>query len=67
VLTVRGRVSTFHERQLTWITLCDLAGMEEFVDRVEVAEPVPTPHAEAQQPVRATLDAAQQKQTKVDP
>jgi hypothetical protein len=38
VLTIRGRVSTFHERQLAWITLCDLAGIEEFVDRIEVVE-----------------------------
>ncbi|HEV3003580.1 MAG TPA: hypothetical protein VGX78_03930 [Pirellulales bacterium] len=37
VFTVRGRVSTFHERQMAWIVLCDLAGVEEFVDRVEVA------------------------------
>jgi hypothetical protein len=36
VLTVRGRVATFHERQMAWIALCDLAGVEEFVDRVEV-------------------------------
>jgi hypothetical protein len=39
VFTVRGRVSTFHERQMAWIVLCDLAGVEEFVDRVEVVEP----------------------------
>jgi len=39
VLTVRGRVSTFHERQMAWIVLCDLAGVEEFVDQVEVVEP----------------------------
>ncbi|HUY36218.1 MAG TPA: hypothetical protein VMV69_26005 [Pirellulales bacterium] len=38
VLTVRGRVSTFHERQMAWIALCDVAGVEEFVDHVEVVE-----------------------------
>jgi hypothetical protein len=38
VLTVRGAVATFHERQLVWITLCDLTGIEDFVDRVEVVE-----------------------------
>jgi hypothetical protein len=40
VFTVRGRVSTFHERQMAWIVLCDLAGIEEFIDRVEVIEPM---------------------------
>jgi len=40
VFTVRGRVSTFHERQMAWIVLCDLADVEEFVDMVEVIEPV---------------------------
>ena len=39
-LTVRGRVSTFHERQMAWIVLCDLADVEEFVDQVEVIVPV---------------------------
>ncbi len=38
VLPVRGRVSTFHERQMAWIVLCELTGVEEFVDRVEVVE-----------------------------
>jgi len=47
VLTVRGCVSTFHERQMAWITLCDLAGIEEFVDRVEVVESTGAPHTDA--------------------
>jgi len=40
VLTVRGRVSTFHERQMAWIVLCDLVGVAKFVDQVEVVEPM---------------------------
>jgi len=48
VLTVRGRVSTFYERQLAWITLCDLEGLEEFVDRIDVVEPVCMPRADTQ-------------------
>ncbi len=43
VLTVHGPVSTFHERQMAWITLCDLAGVDEFVDRVDVVERAPAP------------------------
>jgi hypothetical protein len=37
MLTIRGRVSTFHERQMAWIVLCDLPGVEEYIDRVDVA------------------------------
>jgi hypothetical protein len=50
VFTVRGRVSTFHERQMAWIVLCDLAGIDEFVDQVEVIEPVSECKAEPVRP-----------------
>jgi hypothetical protein len=50
VFTVRGRVSTFHERQMAWIVLCDLPGIDEFVDRVEVIAPVPERKSESVRP-----------------
>lgn len=36
VLTVRGRVASFHERQVAWALLGELEGVDEFVDRIEV-------------------------------
>jgi osmotically-inducible protein OsmY len=38
VLTLRGRVPSYHMRQVAWKLVGELPGVEEFVDRLEVVE-----------------------------
>lgn len=40
VLVVQGRVSSYYMRQMVWALVADLEGIDEFVDRVEVVQPV---------------------------
>ncbi|HWB10385.1 MAG TPA: BON domain-containing protein [Pirellulales bacterium] len=38
VLTLRGRVPSYHMKQVAWKLVGELPGVEEFVDRLEVVE-----------------------------
>ena len=38
VLTLRGRVPSYHMRQVAWKLVGELPGVEEFVDRLEVVD-----------------------------
>jgi hypothetical protein len=38
VLTLHGRVSSYYLRQMAWALVADIEGLEEFVDRIEVAD-----------------------------
>ena len=40
VLTLHGRVSSYYLRQMAWALVADLKNIEEFVDRIEVADKV---------------------------